>query len=358
MEPAFSEHLPVAPLNLTPGGNVPLELLRHQPYFKGLTDPELNVVAELMRPLSYSAGDFIFRQGTAPDGLYVLETGEALMWTRVGDLRREIIRFQAGSMLCLASIVESAGRLASMECLKTSRAWVLDLRAFQGLLVQRNAVAVRILMLSAQNMGHSFGRALAEFTRRMSIAPAPSPTPADALPEGRPATPADLALLKVLPFGKELPLSELETLTRIARWRELKRGHRLLVREGAPSPAFLVVRGALEAMFETKEGKERLSLRGPGKWAGVDSFASRVPQPYSVVVRENALLLGIERADLDALYSARDDLAIRLLQQLAVAINLQFNHDLNDLLKLHPERGPQASISSDEMMGRSPRPSM
>jgi CRP-like cAMP-binding protein len=358
MEPTFLHDVPLAPPKLTPGGNVPLELLRHQPFCNGLTDPELAVVAKLMRPLSYEPGEFIFHQGTEPDGMYVLETGEVLMWTRVGDMRREIIRFQPGSMLCLASVVETGGRLASMEVLKTARAWVLDIRAFNGLLAQKHPVALRTLMVSAENMGAGFARALHEFTARMVFEAADSIAPADPWPEGRPATPADLSLLKVLPFGKAIPDPELETLTRIARWYDVKRGHRLLVRGGAPSPLLLVVRGALEALFETKEGKKRLSMRGPGLWAGVDSFSSRIAQPYTVVVRENALLLGIERAELDALYSAQDPLAIRLLQEIAAAIQNQFNHDLQDLLKAHTDRGSQASISSDEMMGRSPRPSM
>jgi CRP-like cAMP-binding protein len=358
MEPAFHDQLPTAPPKLTPGANVPLELLRHQPFFKGLTDPELDTVAVLMRPVSYAPGEYVFRQGTTPDGLHVLESGEILMWTRVGDMRREIIRFQPGSMLCLASVFETAGRLASMEALESSRVWVLDIRAFTGLLAQRNPVALRVLMIAAENMGRSFGGALGEFTRRMNFEPADNIAPADPMPPGRPASPADLALLKVLPFGKSLTDVELEALTRIARWHDLKRGHRLLAREGAPSPAYLVVRGALEAMFEAKEGKKRLSMRGPGMWAGVDSFSSRVPQPYSVVVRENALVLGVERADLDALYSAQHPLAVRLLQELSLVINQQFNHDLNDLLRLNLERGPQASISSDEIMGRPPRPSM
>jgi CRP-like cAMP-binding protein len=348
MEPQFDHELPPGPPTLTPGGNVPLELLRHQPFFLGLTDPELTEVAELMRPVSYATGDFVFRQGTAPDGLYVLESGEVLMWTRIGDMRRELIRFQPGSSLCLASIVECAGRVSSMECLKPSRAWVLDIRAFDGLLARRDPVALRILHCAAENMGRAFPRALNAMTQAMKLEPDPGAAPADPLPGGRALTVADAPLLNVLPFTKSLTAAQLETFMRIARWRDLKRGHRLFVRGGPPAAMQLVVRGALEASFETTEGKKRLSMRGPGTWAGVDAFAARSPQPCTVVVRENAALVALERDDLDRLYQEKDMLAVRLLQQIALSINDEFNHDLSDLLKNHVDRTPP-SISSDEL---------
>src|SRR5262245_61132733 len=122
--PLVAAITPVAPKSET---NAPLELLRRTEYCSGMSDADLATVAELMRPVSYAQGEFVFKQGTPPDGLYVLEQGEALFWTRIGDTRKDLIHFQPGQTLCGSALFEVQGRIASCEATKPSRVWLLDM---------------------------------------------------------------------------------------------------------------------------------------------------------------------------------------------------------------------------------------
>jgi CRP-like cAMP-binding protein len=51
------------------------ELLRRYPFFGGLTDEELSVIAKIADETSYEAGTDIFREGQVAEHLYVLTAG-------------------------------------------------------------------------------------------------------------------------------------------------------------------------------------------------------------------------------------------------------------------------------------------
>jgi CRP-like cAMP-binding protein len=51
------------------------ELLRRYPFFAGLTDEELSVIAKIADETSYEAGKDIFREGQVAEHLYVLTAG-------------------------------------------------------------------------------------------------------------------------------------------------------------------------------------------------------------------------------------------------------------------------------------------
>ena len=53
-----------------------LEVLRRSPLFERLSEPELQILAELSRTRRFGAGDTIFREGDAGDSLLVLARGE------------------------------------------------------------------------------------------------------------------------------------------------------------------------------------------------------------------------------------------------------------------------------------------
>ncbi len=53
-----------------------LEVLQKSPLFEMLSQPELELLAELSRPRRYSAGEIIFEEGDLGDSLFVLMNGE------------------------------------------------------------------------------------------------------------------------------------------------------------------------------------------------------------------------------------------------------------------------------------------
>jgi CRP-like cAMP-binding protein len=53
-----------------------LEALQKSPLFEMLSQPELELLAELSRPRHYAAGEVVFEQGDLGDSLFVLMNGE------------------------------------------------------------------------------------------------------------------------------------------------------------------------------------------------------------------------------------------------------------------------------------------
>lgn len=53
-----------------------LDALRRSPLFELLSPAELEVVAELSRPVRFAAGEIVFEKGEMGDALYVLASGE------------------------------------------------------------------------------------------------------------------------------------------------------------------------------------------------------------------------------------------------------------------------------------------
>lgn len=53
-----------------------LEVLQKSPLFEMLSQPELELLAELSRPRRYAAGDVVFEEGDLGDSLFVLMNGE------------------------------------------------------------------------------------------------------------------------------------------------------------------------------------------------------------------------------------------------------------------------------------------
>ena len=62
-----------------------LALLRRSPLFDQLSPPELEVVAELSKPLRFARGQPIFEEGEMGDCLYVLASGEVEVSRRDGS---------------------------------------------------------------------------------------------------------------------------------------------------------------------------------------------------------------------------------------------------------------------------------
>lgn len=331
--------------------SVPMQLLCAQPVFQGLDHAELKTVAELLRPTTYAPGEFVFKQGTEPDGLYLLESGEALMWTRIGDSRRDIVRFQAGAPLCLASLAENGGRVTSMEATAPSKVWVLDIASFEGLRRNGHPVAFRLLHAVASEMARSFGQVCSQFRAMIGLSFSGTSEAAHPFPAGRTVTGADLPQLKVLPFFKALSPNEQETLCAAAVWRDLPRGHRLYA-EGAPAgDLHLVVRGALEAVVEGATARRRLSVRGPGRWVGHDVFFTRAAQPYAVKARETSAIWSICREAFDPLYERQHPAALRLLEQISNALSQQFNQDLGTMVREETIDGDALPLTAVEALG-------
>ncbi len=106
----------------------PLQLLKRCEVFVGLNDEDLQKVADLpsWRRNTYSAGDFIFREGASSKYFYVLEEGEiSLLVTSRKEGTKETIQVPVdtvtrGDVFGWSSLVVPHSRNMSALCIKRS----------------------------------------------------------------------------------------------------------------------------------------------------------------------------------------------------------------------------------------------
>jgi CRP-like cAMP-binding protein len=349
MEPTLQPLAPVADTSQARRG-APVSLLKGIPFFADLPDDQLKDLAAVMWSKTFARGECMYQQGGEPDGLYLLHTGEAQMWTRIGDQRKDLVRFKAGQSLCATGLVEGGLRLSSADALTETSVWVLDAKAFQGFCAQRVPAAYRALMAVAVGQAHAYVGVTAMVRRALSIVSQPekgAPSPA---PAGRAPTEADEPLLRVLPFLKNAQPEVFAELRASTTWCEVKRGTELLKEGGVLGALSIVLRGAVEGFVNTAEGKVRFALKGPGRLFGHESLFGKILQPANLVARENTVLLTIEQPALERLCTQRTQLGLLLLRQVALEFVTCFTFDTRDLLRQITERGVQISMSSEEIL--------
>jgi CRP/FNR family cyclic AMP-dependent transcriptional regulator len=64
---------------MTTGANDLIDHLRDHPFFKGMSDAHLAILAECALPTSFSAGQKIFAEGDVANRFYLIESGEVTL---------------------------------------------------------------------------------------------------------------------------------------------------------------------------------------------------------------------------------------------------------------------------------------
>jgi CRP-like cAMP-binding protein len=85
---------------MTTGANDLITHLRNHPFFKGLGDAHLAVLAECALPTSFQAGEKIFAEGDAANRFYLIEAGEVVLSAETAPHEHQEVQvLQAGDVL-------------------------------------------------------------------------------------------------------------------------------------------------------------------------------------------------------------------------------------------------------------------
>jgi CRP-like cAMP-binding protein len=302
-----------------------------------VADTELQELASQMVCVLHPPGHSLFRQGQQPDGFQILESGKVALWTRIGDERKDLIVFTGGEPLCASGIIQGTARLTSADTVTEARIWQLHRSAINAMRTQMHPLSFRLMEWSIRHTARSFTFAFPSVLERIGAVPLDSelhPQPLD----GRALTATDEPQLRVIPFLRDVSRERMASVLREFSAVTLPRGAALCARGGDPGPFFLVVRGALEASARTDQGKVRHGIRGPGRVAGHEAFFGRSQQPLDVTTKETSLLLRLDRQGFDALFAARDPLALDIIEWASWSITSQFDTEMRELVRRASER--------------------
>lgn len=122
------------------------DFLRYAYFFHDLDDSTIDAVAKLCGEAEYKAGEFIFREGAQGDALYIVLSGEILVWKHHGQEDASLLaRYQPGRIFGEMALVDELPRSATAVAARDSDVLYLRRSDFSGLVQTYPDVAMSIM---------------------------------------------------------------------------------------------------------------------------------------------------------------------------------------------------------------------
>jgi selenocysteine lyase/cysteine desulfurase/CRP-like cAMP-binding protein len=304
-----------------------LSLLAASPLFADLGPDEAAEVARLFRPVTFAAGEVIFRKGAPAERALLIESGEVELSARAaGDPALGFKTVGRGELLGDIALNQHTTRSATATARTALVAYALETEDFDELRRRFHPGAFKVLRRLAAVVCRRLRAISVELAGTLGPErAAPRPPPGPPLDLGLAPPPADLReRLAPLPFFHGLSADELAALVPALRVWELRPNQVLFTEGDAADSCFVIVRGAIEVSVERGERHHRLAVVGPGKLFGEIPLIDRGPRSATCRVLENALLVELPGAELDRGLASGAHLAFKLLE--AVNANLIAAH--------------------------------
>jgi CRP/FNR family transcriptional regulator, cyclic AMP receptor protein len=136
-----------------PTGQETAALLARVPMFSGLSQPELDELAQVAVPRSYERGEMIFQEGDAGDTCYVIQSGSVSVTRRHADGRTiALAELRPGEIFGELAMFDGETRSATVEALEPTSAVALLATDVQRLLRQHPGIAVKMLAGMAERL--------------------------------------------------------------------------------------------------------------------------------------------------------------------------------------------------------------
>jgi MFS superfamily sulfate permease-like transporter len=148
-------------------GGAPLELALHDiPVFAGLDDAEQAFIGAWLRRAEYRAGEVVIRQGDTDRSLYIVANGTTTVRVAAAGTDRQVrlASYARGTIFGEMALLDRQPRSATVTADNDVVCYVLSEAAFQALIAQRPAIAVRLLA----NMARELSMRLRHATRMIS----------------------------------------------------------------------------------------------------------------------------------------------------------------------------------------------
>lgn len=289
--------------------NVPeiARLLDEMPLFGRMPSEELVDFASAFNRLTLDAGELLWRQGTAVEGLHVVVDGEAQVCRALpGERELELARIGAGDVLGEIPLLGGGTHSASVRALSPMALLFLDREEFNSRMLARQPGALelrrRIVAIACdrlRRLHHALALSAPSAADGRVLAPARVPSA-----RGTAATLPPLEYVSRLPLFRRLNSHCVSMLLELGRAVHVPRGH-LFVDEGAHPPAFFItLRGAVEDVLQAGGSELRVGLCGPGRAFGYLGLLDGSTASVASVARERSTVLAIDAQRFAGMMSA------------------------------------------------------
>jgi CRP/FNR family transcriptional regulator, cyclic AMP receptor protein len=121
-------------------------LLRRVPVFSGLSDVDLEAVADVSVPRRYEAGEIVFREGDEGDTCYVVRSGVARAIREHPDGRSiTLSHFNAGDIFGELAMFDDQPRSATVDVIEETEVIAIPGRDVQRLMSEHPEIAVKLI---------------------------------------------------------------------------------------------------------------------------------------------------------------------------------------------------------------------
>jgi CRP/FNR family cyclic AMP-dependent transcriptional regulator len=123
-----------------------LETLRRVPIFNGLTETELQFLAERAVPRQYCKGELLFTEGDPCTGLFVIESGHARIFKSSPNGREQILAIEGpGSSVAELPLFDGGTYPASTAATDDARIYFISKQDFHSLCLVHPQVPLKVL---------------------------------------------------------------------------------------------------------------------------------------------------------------------------------------------------------------------
>ncbi len=288
-----------------------LDVLPRADLFAKLTPEHHDRIAPLLRPIAFTRGALLVREGAPAERLVVVASGEA-------EVRRRntlLGHVGPGDVVGEAALLPGTTHGATVRALAPVAGFALEGAEFGLLRNQFAPIAFALL--------RELARALAARVRAATAASGAAPARGDRGSRRREAVPADAsraAFLRELPFFESFADDELAELLGSLYELRVPRGAALFHEGERADACMLVAEGAVEVAVARDGRTIRLATLGPGRLLGEVSLLDGGPRTATCTAYEDAVVLELRSRDFEHLLDGASRPTLRLLE--AVSRNL------------------------------------
>lgn len=145
---------------------LPKDFLRGIPLFNNLNDDDLHLIAGCLRPESYPKGTVIFREGDFGDTMYVVESGQVVVFREATG--ETVATLGPGTFVGEISLLLAQPRTASLEVALDAQLWALNKQDFETLVSTRPAIALEMMRELSKRLVSTTRRRRHHLTRRIT----------------------------------------------------------------------------------------------------------------------------------------------------------------------------------------------
>lgn len=132
------------------------ELLKKVPFFSGLSDSDLNMVAGVMCEKTYTKGALFFLEGEPGEALFVIKSGRVKISKSTADGREQILHIlKDGDIFAEVVLFDQGPYPTTAEAVEDTTAWLLRNQDMEKLLQSHPLLAIKLLRVMSKRLRQS-----------------------------------------------------------------------------------------------------------------------------------------------------------------------------------------------------------